>query len=102
MTRSCACAILAVAFVVPTSFAQTDEDILQDLAALTLRKVRVAKLETENARLRSSVADQNAQEPDSHIRALLDRVPQRATTVNSAANPVTLSGEFRFWTGGFS
>ena len=30
MTRSCACAILAVAFVVPTSFAQTDEDILQD------------------------------------------------------------------------
>lgn len=73
MTRSCACAILAVAFVVPTSFAQTDEDILQDLAALTLRKVRVAKLETENARLRSSVADQNAQELERQISALTDR-----------------------------
>ena len=46
-------AILAVAFVVPTSFAQTQEDI-QDLAA------RVAKLETENALLKSPVAAQNA------------------------------------------
>ncbi|NRA96135.1 MAG: alginate export family protein [Planctomycetes bacterium] len=87
-------AILAVAFVVPTSFAQTQEDILQDLTAL---KSRVAKLETENAVLKSSVADQNAQELESQISALTDRYMQSAgTTVKSAANPVTLSGEFRF------
>ena len=66
MTRPCACALLAVAFVVPTSFAQTQED------ALTALKARVAKLETENARRRSSAADQNAQELDDQISALLD------------------------------
>ena len=87
-------AILAVAFVVPTSFAQTQEDIL---TALTALQDRVVKLESENAELKNSVTDQNAQELDSQISALLDRLPQQAgTTVNSGANPVTLSGEFRF------
>ncbi|MEE2714106.1 MAG: hypothetical protein VX913_15155, partial [Planctomycetota bacterium] len=87
-------AILAVAFVVPTSFAQTQEDIL---TALTALQDRVVKLESENAELKNSVTDQNAQELDSQISALLDRLPQQAgTTVKSGANPVTLSGEFRF------
>jgi len=34
MTRSCACALLAVVFVVPSSFAQTPEDLLEDVLAL--------------------------------------------------------------------
>jgi hypothetical protein len=86
-------AILAVAFVVPTSFAQTtQEQILQEMQAL---KNRVSVLESENAELKGSVADQNDQELESQISALTDRLVA-GTTVKSAANPVTLTGEFRF------
>lgn len=85
-------AALAVTFVVPSSFAQTQEDVLQELKAL---KKRVSMLETENADLRGSVADQNDQELESQINALTDRLVA-GTTVKSAANPVTLTGEFRF------
>jgi len=85
-------AMLAVAFVVPTSFAQTQEDVLHELKAL---KDRVSTLESENAHLRTTVTDQNDQELESQINALTDRLVA-GTTVKSAANPVTLTGEFRF------
>jgi len=85
-------AILAVAFLMPSSFAQTQEDVLQELKAL---KTRVSNLETENADLRGAVTDQNDQVLESQISALTDRLVA-GTTVKSAANPVTLTGEFRF------
>ena len=82
-------AIMAVAFVVPASFAQTQEDVLQELKAL---KSRVNALEAENVELKG---DQGALELESQISALTDRLVA-GTTVKSAANPVTLTGECRF------
>ena len=85
-------AVIAVACVVPTTFAQTQEDVLQELKNL---KDRVSSLETENAELRGSVTTQNDSELELQINALTDRLVA-GTTVKSAANPVTLTGEFRF------
>ncbi|MAG55776.1 MAG: hypothetical protein CMJ83_05755, partial [Planctomycetes bacterium] len=76
-------AVIAVACVVPTTFAQTQEDVLQELKNL---KDRVSSLETENAELRGSVTTQNDSELELQINALTDRLVA-GTTVKSAANP---------------
>jgi hypothetical protein len=83
---------LAMVGVVPTTFAQTQEDVIQELKAL---KDRVASLEKENTQLMGAVAGQADQELELQINALTDRLVA-GTTVKSAANPVSLSGEFRF------
>jgi len=84
-------AVLTVACVAPTAFAQ-QEQILDELQAL---KSRVLTLEQENTELKGTVVTQNDADLELQINALTDRLAA-GTTVNSAANPVTLSGEFRF------
>jgi hypothetical protein len=72
-----------------TAFAQTPEDLKQELDAL---KAKVSHLESEKA------AADNAQDEavlESQINALTER-NVLSTTVKSAANPVSLTGEFRF------
>jgi hypothetical protein len=77
-----------------TVFAQTPEDLKHELDAM---KARVAALEAEKAAA-SNVQDEMVLE--SQINSLSERLLQ-GTTVKSAANPVSLTGEFRFrntWT----
>lgn len=84
---------LAMVGVVPTTFAQTtQEQVIQELRAL---KDRVASLEQENTELKGAVQGQSDSELELQINALSDRLVA-GTTVKSAANPVSLSGEFRF------
>jgi len=83
---------LAMVGVVPTTFAQTQEEVLQELRSL---KDRVSSLEQENKELKGAVGNQADQELELQINALTDRLVA-GTTVKSAANPVSLSGEFRY------
>jgi hypothetical protein len=83
---------LAVAVVVPTSFGQqTSDDLASQMAAM---KARMDRLEAENVQLKEAVGSQDDAALEARINALSERFA--GTTVNSAANPVTLSGEFRF------
>jgi hypothetical protein len=84
-------AVLAVAFVAPVTFAQTQEDIFKEVQEM---KARLAAVEAENAALKAKVANQDDQSLESQINALTERFA--STTVKSNANPITLSGEFRF------
>ena len=77
-------ALLAVALVVPTSFAQSTDSVSKDLQAL---KSRVAALEVENSALKGA-NDGTALE--GQVNALAERF-----SVGSAAPKVTFSGEFR-------
>lgn len=88
-------AILTVAYVVPQANAQggsSNEDILSEIRAL---KARVATLESENASLKSAAADQAGADLELQINSLTDRLVA-GSTVKSKADPVTLTGEFRF------
>jgi hypothetical protein len=88
-------AVLTVATLVPQVRAQvgsSNEDILGEIRAL---KARVSSLETENATLKSAAADTAGADLELQINALTDRVVT-GSTLRSAADPVTLTGEFRF------
>lgn len=85
-------ALVAVVIVTPTVLAQTQEEIIRDLQDM---KTRLAALESENSALKSQVAGQDDQVLENQINALTERYAA-GTTVKSAANPVTLTGEFRF------
>ena len=80
---------MAAVLMASTGFAQVQPDVLKEIEAM---KARVNALEAENAALQG---DGDELELDSQISALTDRL-MAATTVKSAANPVTMSGEFRF------
>jgi hypothetical protein len=84
-------AVAAVALVAPVAFAQPD-DIKKDLQEM---KARLSAVEAENAALRAQVGGQDDSALESQISAITERYAA-GTTVKSAANPVTLSGEFRF------
>lgn len=81
-------AALTVAFVTPVGLAQ--EDLRKELNEL---KGRISALENENTALKAQV-NQDDQGLEQQINALAERYA--GTTVKSGANPVTLSGEFRF------
>ncbi len=83
-------ALLAAALVVPASFGQTQEDLLRKLDSLDKRMKRV---EAENAQLKNQLVDKD-DVLETQVNALLERYT--ATTVNSVANPLTITGEFRF------
>jgi hypothetical protein len=57
---------------------------------------RLSAVEAENATLKSQVADRDDEALETQVNALLDRYA--GTTVNSVANPITLTGELRFRT----
>jgi hypothetical protein len=84
-------AVAAVAFVAPVAFAQP-EDFKKDLQEM---KARLSAVEAENAALKAQVNGQDDQALESQINSIAERYAA-GTTVKSAANPVTLSGEFRF------
>lgn len=84
-------AVAAVALVAPVAFAQPD-DIKKDLQEM---KARLSAVEAENAALKAQVNGQDGQALESQISSIAERYAA-GTTVKSAANPVTLSGEFRF------
>lgn len=89
-------AVLAVALAVPAGFGQqpTGDELLERIKAL---EGKVESLQKENAELRG-LAEQNIQVDDealeAQINALADRYAAGAT-VNSEANPITLTGELR-------
>ena len=82
---------LVVCLAVSTAFGQTQEDMQGKLQNL---EKRLAAVEAENATLKSQVGDQGDEALETQINSLLDRYA--GTTVNSVANPITMTGEFRF------
>lgn len=85
-------AVLAVALVAPASIAQTQEEMMKNMAEIN---ARLNAVEAENAALKSQMSGNDERVLEGQINALAERYAA-GTTVKSAANPVTLSGEFRF------
>jgi hypothetical protein len=85
-------ALLAAALVVPTGLGQT-QDMQQRMHDL---EKRLSAVEAENVTLKSQVADRDDEVLETQVNALLDRYA--GTTVNSVANPITMTGELRFRT----
>ncbi|MSR75419.1 MAG: hypothetical protein EXS14_08120 [Planctomycetes bacterium] len=77
-------ALLAVALVVPASFAQSTDSVSKDLREL---KARVAALEVENSALKGA---NDGAALEGQVNALAERF-----SVGTAAPKVTFSGEFR-------
>jgi hypothetical protein len=88
-------AVLTVATLVPQVRAQggsSNEDLLSEIKAI---KARLALVESENQSLKSVAAEQAGADLELQINSLTDRLVT-GSTVRSAADPVTLTGEFRF------
>ena len=83
---------LAFCLAASTGLAQTTQEDIQ--SKLRNLEKRLASVEAENASLKSQMLDNDDAALETQVNALLERYT--ATTVNSAANPVTLTGEFRF------
>lgn len=86
--------LLAFCALAQVGLAQDIRSRMQQMEA------RLSKVEAENQQLRARIADSSDQALEQQVNALLETY-QGGTTVNSAANPVTLTGEFRFrntWT----
>ena len=87
-------ALLAAMIIIPTGFGQTQEDLLRRLEALDQR---LKAVESENAQLKTQLVENDDAVLESQVNALLERYAA-GTTVNSTANPITMTGEFRFRT----
>lgn len=101
--------LLALAFTGLTGFAQTEQDLQSQIDELRaeLRRMNTnqnsmaaenANLARDNAELRRRLDDSApvASELESSINVLAEGIEYApSTTVNSAANPITFTGEFR-------
>lgn len=86
-------AIFAASLCATVGVAQSNEEMKKDLEAL---KAQVA---AQKAELSALKADKGAVARDESVENEINRMSERlaaATTVNSAANKITFSGEFRF------
>lgn len=83
--------VLAVLIVASTGWGQSTEDLQRRLQDL---EQRLVKVESENANLKNQMVDNDDQVLETQVNALLDRYAA-GTTVNSAANPITMTGQFR-------
>jgi hypothetical protein len=94
--------LLAFGFIAsPIVSAQSNDDLRQEVEQLKrdLNKVmnQNQRILADNAELRATTEDSSLEE---RVNALADSLDYAAgTTVNSVANPVTLTGEFRVRTG---
>jgi hypothetical protein len=85
-------ALLALAFIVTPAMGQDIESLAKKIEAL---QAQVDTLAVENGELRSNQDDEALEQ---QINALAERAVA-STTVMSKANPVSLTGEFRFRSG---
>ena len=87
--------LVAVVTVIPQARAQEPGSYQQVLKELQDLRAQNAALTSKVEALSTTVEDQNEADLTVHINELADRLVA-ASTVNSGADPVTLTGEFRF------
>ncbi len=98
-------ALVACGFILsPLAVSQQDQDLRKDLKQLRqdMNRVMAANQEvlSQNADLRGRLGTQKCSALEKQINALADSLEYAAgTTVNSVANPITISGEFRIRSG---